>query len=152
MLKIKVKILAIQAMIGNKTLVESREKRLNSLTFNITVKNISLLKNPLNGGSPAMEKLPIKATEKETGMKTISPPRRLMSRVPILKSRIPTIIYKAWLIVILECRESELTPNKLMIKPSWLIVEYASKAFKSVSLIAENAPQNKVINPTKLTV
>src|SRR5699024_1090086 len=108
-------------MIGNKTLVESREKRLNSLTFNITVKNISLLKNPLNSGSPAMEKLPIKATEKrlnsltfkitvnnisihkntlnrgspakeklplkateqQTVMKTISPPRRLMSRVPI---------------------------------------------------------------------
>src|SRR5699024_949316 len=123
----KVKILAIQAMIGNKTLVESREKRLNSLTFNITVKNISLLKNPLNGGSPAMEKLPIKATEKKTSMKTISSPKRLMSRVPILKSRIPIIInkaplnvklltksnkaakaacvYNAWVIVILECRE-----------------------------------------------
>ena len=27
--------------------------------FNILVKNISLLKNPLNGGNPAIEKLPI---------------------------------------------------------------------------------------------
>ena len=42
--------------------------------FNILVKNISLLKNPLNGGNPAIEKLPIMASVKLIGMKCIRPP------------------------------------------------------------------------------
>src|SRR5699024_12314204 len=59
--------LAVQAMIGKSMPHVSKEKIAISFTDRAAVKNISLLRKPLNGGKPAMEKLPIKATVKDTG-------------------------------------------------------------------------------------
>ncbi|MNZ85455.1 hypothetical protein D3C78_1042480 [compost metagenome] len=83
MLYTKVKMLAIQAITGN------NKPRFCMLSIFIciilitAVKNISLLRNPLNGGSPAIENAPIKATEKVIGMIVINPPSLRMSLVPV---------------------------------------------------------------------
>src|SRR5699024_218624 len=80
---INVNKLAIQATIGNKLANPSTEKKLNCFTLSMAVKNISLLKKPLKGGKPAIEKLPMTAIVNESGIKAKSPPSRLKSRVPI---------------------------------------------------------------------
>src|SRR5699024_10695467 len=69
--------------------------KLNSFNSSIAVKNISLLKNPLNGGNPAIEKLPIIAIVNEMGMRDINPPNLLKSRVRTLKSIIPMTMNRA---------------------------------------------------------
>ena len=56
------------------------------------VKNNSLLKNPLKGGKPAMDKVPTMVRVKDTGMIYIKPPSFRISRVPVSKSIIPTTI------------------------------------------------------------
>src|SRR5699024_12471564 len=81
-----VNILPTQATIGNRLAKPSMEKMLNCCKSNIAVKNISLLKKPLNGGSPAIEKLPIVAIENDTGIKVINPPKRRKSREPSMQS------------------------------------------------------------------
>ena len=77
------KTLAIQATTGNRRPQVSMLNRLSSDAFSMAVKNSSLLKNPLKGGSPAMEKLPITAIVKVIGIKLISPPSLRISRVPV---------------------------------------------------------------------
>ncbi|MNZ86847.1 hypothetical protein D3C78_1056860 [compost metagenome] len=99
----KVNTLAIQAKTGKSVNNEGIENISKFRIFRTAVKNISLLKNPENGGKPAMEKLPIIATVKVTGIMEISPPSFRRSRVPVSWSTIPTIINKeplkmAWLI------------------------------------------------------
>src|SRR5699024_11251049 len=66
-----VNTLAIHAMIGKSMPHVSKEKIANSFTDRAAVKNISLLRKPLNGGKPAIEKLPIKATEHHTRINDI---------------------------------------------------------------------------------
>src|SRR5699024_9530634 len=91
----KVKILATQAKTGNSEATLCILNKSNSFNSSIAVKNISLLKNPLNGGNPAIEKLPIIAIVNEMGMRDISPPNLLKSRVRTLKSIIPITMNKA---------------------------------------------------------
>ena len=118
------------------------------------VKNISLLRNPLNGGRPAIEKAPITVRVKETGIMAASPPSLRMSRVPSSWSRIPMTMNRQplkteWLMrwnraaataperrIARPCsmcgvRAIEPMPSRLMISPSWLTVEKASMAFRS---------------------
>ncbi|MNJ45090.1 hypothetical protein D3C77_401710 [compost metagenome] len=54
-----------------------------SPVFRTAVKNISLLRKPPNGGMPAMEKVPIKATVNVTGIIDINPPSLRISLVPV---------------------------------------------------------------------
>src|SRR5699024_2374346 len=65
-----------------------------SLKASIDVKNNSLLKNPPNGGSPAIDIEPINATVKLNGIILINPPNLRISLVPVSWSTIPAIINK----------------------------------------------------------
>ena len=58
-------------------------------TFVIPVKNNSLLRKPLNGGSPAMAASPMTEIVAVIGMIVISPPSFLISLVPVSWSMIP---------------------------------------------------------------
>src|SRR5699024_7705628 len=91
----KVKTLAVHAKTGNSVAMLSILNKLNSFNSSIAVKNISLLKNPLHGGNPAIEKLPIIAIVNEMGMRDINPPNLLRSRVRTLKSIIPMTMNRA---------------------------------------------------------
>src|SRR5699024_4877832 len=61
-----VSTLADHATTGSKLPQLPNEKISSFAIFISEAKNISLLKNPLKGGNPAMEKLPIAATVNET--------------------------------------------------------------------------------------
>src|SRR5699024_9815787 len=54
----KVKTLAVHAKTGNNVAMLCILNKLNSFNSSIAVKNISLLKNPLNRGNTAIDKLP----------------------------------------------------------------------------------------------
>src|SRR3954471_24474438 len=87
-----VNTLAIQAITGNHIPNVSMLNTFNFETFKTLVKNISLLKNPLNGGRPDIEKLPQIILVKVIGRRFISPPNLRISRVPVSWSIIPTSI------------------------------------------------------------
>ena len=99
---INVKTLAIQATIGISAPKVSSWKASNFKISTVSLKNISLLKNPLNGGKPAIDRPEIKAIKKVIGMIFINPPSLRISRVPVSWSIIPTTI------------------NKLPLKVEWL--------------------------------
>ena len=67
----------------------------SSDAFTKAVKNISLLRKPLNGGRPAMAKLPTTVNVKEIGMNRTSPPSFRISRVPVSWSMIPITMKRA---------------------------------------------------------
>ncbi|MNH39191.1 hypothetical protein D3C79_1003250 [compost metagenome] len=103
MLYTKVNTLAIQARTGNNSSQNCVLHTCSSRISSTAVKNISLLRKPLNGGSPAMEKAPMSATEKVTGIRDINPPSLRRSLVFVSWSTMPTTINKvplntAWLI------------------------------------------------------
>src|SRR5699024_12745226 len=77
----KVSTLADHATTGINVPQLLNEQISNFDMFNSEVKNISLLKNPLHGGQPAIEKLPIIATVNETGIMANNPPNRRPSPV-----------------------------------------------------------------------
>src|SRR5699024_5385823 len=93
--KTNVNKLAVQATTGKRKPQVTSEKISSWEIFKTDMKNISLLKKPLNGGSPAMEKLPAMATVNDIGIKAINPPRRRISLVPICKSIMPTTMNSA---------------------------------------------------------
>src|SRR5699024_2264230 len=90
-----VNTLATQAMIGKRVPQVFKENISKFETFIAEVKNISLLKKPLKGGNPAIEKLPIIATVKETGINDIKPPNLRIYLVPIFTSIVPLPLMNA---------------------------------------------------------
>ena len=76
-------MLAIHAKTGKTIPHVSTLKMPYSVTFTIAVKKSSLLRKPLNGGSPAIAANPIKETVAVIGMSVIKPPSLRISRVPV---------------------------------------------------------------------
>src|SRR5699024_9214314 len=91
----KVKTLAVHAKTGNNVAMLCILNKLNSFNSSIYVKNISLLKNPLNRGNPTIEKMSIITIVKEMEMKDINPPKLVKYRVRTLKSIITMNINRA---------------------------------------------------------
>lgn len=78
-----VNTLPIQARTGSTKLHVSALYKLKSVILSMLVKNISLLKKPLNGGRPAIENAPISVIVNVIGMIVIRPPSLRISLVPV---------------------------------------------------------------------
>ena len=103
----------------------------------VSAKNISFDRKPLSSGTPAIAAAATIATVAVIGMARRKPLNRFISRVPVSWSTMPAAMKSealkvAWFIMwnTAATRASWLfMPSSSVIKPRWLIVEYAEHAF-----------------------
>src|SRR5699024_3098059 len=81
--KTNVNILPTIASSGNNTLIALKKLTFDCEISNIASKNNSFDKNPLNGGSPAIENAVINVIVKLIGIIVNNAPRRLILLVPV---------------------------------------------------------------------
>src|SRR5699024_8430733 len=121
------KVLATMAASGSQALREPKPAA--------SAKNISFDKKPFNKGTPAMAAAATMANVAVTGISLRSHVSCRKSRVPLSWSIIPAAINKdalkvAWLSVwnnAATAASGVPMPSNSVIKPKWLIVEYANK-------------------------
>jgi hypothetical protein len=106
----------------------------------VSAKNISLDRKPLSSGTPAMAALATIASVPVIGMTLNRPPRRPMSRVPLSWSMMPAAMKRdalkvAWFMMwntAATAARGLFIPRSSVIRPRWLMVEYASSPFRSL--------------------
>ena len=90
-------------------------------------------------GRPAIAAAAMMARVPVQGSTDIRPPRRRMSRLPVSWSMMPAVMNKAALKVAwlrmwntaATADRGEATPIRKVIRPRWLMVEYASRPLRS---------------------
>ena len=94
------------------------------------------------------------------GISCAKPPNLRMSRVPVSWSTMPAVMnsaalklawFKMWKIAA-TAASGEPSPIRKVIKPRWLMVEYASKPFRSCLKSATKAANAKVMRPVVMTM
>ena len=105
----------------------------------VSAKNISFDRKPLRSGTPAIAAAPTTASVAVMGMARCRPLRRDRSRVPVSWSTMPAAMnsdalnvawFTIWKMAAINASEL-LSPSSSVIRPKWLIVEYASTPFMS---------------------
>ena len=121
---------------------------------------ISFDRKPFSGGMPASDSAAMVPMAKVIGISLRSPPSRLMERVPVSWSMMPAVMNSdalkvAWLMMwktAAIAASSVPKPSSIVIRPSWLTVEWASSAFRSSLNTAITAPTVIVISPVVATI
>ena len=126
----------------------------------VSAKNISLDRNPLSSGTPAIAAAATMASVAVIGIADHSPLSCRMSRDPVSWSMIPAAMNSdalnaAWFMMWktpATTASGESRPNSSVMSPRWLIVEYASRPLRSCWKIATKAPKVSVARPTDETI
>jgi hypothetical protein len=111
-------------------------------------------------GTPAIAALATSASVTVIGIAWTRPLRRRMSRVPVSWSMMPAAMNSdalnvAWLMMwntAATAASGLLRPSSSVMRPRWLIVEYASRRFRSFWNIARYAPSTSVVAPAPVTI
>ena len=109
---------------------------------------------------PAIDRAATVPIAKVTGIRCLSPPSRLMSRVCVSWSTIPAVMKSAalkvrWLMMWNTAATAAACvpkPSSMVSRPRWLTVENASSAFRSSLKSAISAPSTMVTRPVVATM